>query len=433
MITQVKKTTKRVLIVFLLFAVTGVAVWAAFHFTRSRRLIQSAKESPKQPFVVSAEAWAAAVERVKEERREGGGGIEIPPELKHYSERYWFLATQVAEIDKHNVHTCQDFLDLAAMIERGEIVPVPAVTDSYVLFGVGERADESAFTRYVNEHNIDLYSEAEFHDADKRLDEKRSNLQSEITSLNSQLSKLTKRDRTKRDELQKQISARQQELSSIDEDKSSIDEFYGEPGNRQKLFREYESLQTLAKNFAGRSYNLQDPSDRHALKVNMLRSLRPVALKILEEVASAYHQQFNRPLHVSSLVRPEQYQRALRRVNRNAVLIDTPPHSTGLAFDIDYRYMSAAEQTFVMAQLARVKNEGRIEVIRERNANYHVFAFINGTRPGDDLITASLEKARPPEREAHHVAARKPAKVKQKPRSRTAKARPRSNVRKRRR
>jgi hypothetical protein len=29
-------------------------------------------------------------------------------------------------------------------------------------------------------------------------------------------------------------------------------------------------------------------------------------------------------------------------VNRNAVLIDTPPHSTGLAFDIDYRYMSGA-------------------------------------------------------------------------------------------
>jgi hypothetical protein len=93
------------------------------------------------------------------------------------------------------------------------------------------------------------------------------------------------------------------------------------------------------------------------------------------------------------------------------VLIETPPHSTGLAFDIDYRYMSAAEQTFVMAELARVKNEGRIEVIRERNANYHVFAFINGTRPGDDLITASLEKAKPPEQQAHHVA-KPPAKVK---------------------
>jgi hypothetical protein len=90
----------------------------------------------------------------------------------------------------------------------------------------------------------------------------------------------------------------------------------------------------------------------------MLSSLRPQALKVLEEVATAYHRQFDRPLPVSSLVRPEQYQRALRRVNRNAVMIDTPPHSTGLAFDIDYRYMSAAEQSFVMNELARMKTEG---------------------------------------------------------------------------
>ena len=42
------------------------------------------------------------------------------------------LATQVAEIAKYNVHTCQDYMDLAAMIERGEMVTIPALTDSYV-------------------------------------------------------------------------------------------------------------------------------------------------------------------------------------------------------------------------------------------------------------------------------------------------------------
>jgi len=139
-------------------------------------------------------------------------------------------------------------------------------------------------------------------------------------------------------------------------------------------------------------------------------------------------------LPVSSLVRPEQYQRALRRVNRNAVLIDTPPHSTGLAFDIDYKYMSAAEQSFVMSELARMKTEGRIEVIRERNANYHVFAFMDGTRPPDDLVTASLEEARGPVQQAHHAApakrasrkkaAKKPAKSRH-ARSNTAKSRKR--------
>jgi hypothetical protein len=61
--------------------------------------------------------------------------------------------------------------------------------------------------------------------------------------------------------------------------------------------------------------------------------------------------------------------------------------------------------------LARLKKEGRIEVIRERNANFHAFAFIDGVRPSDDLITASLEKAGapPPEEET----AAEPAKPKQ--------------------
>ena len=146
--------------------------------------------------------------------------------------------------------------------------------------------------------------------------------------------------------------------------------------------------------------------------MNMLSSLRPEALKIMEQVAAAYQRQFDRPLPVSSLVRPEQYQRALRRVNRNAVTIDSPPHSTGLAFDIDYRYMSVAEQNFVMSELARLKNEGRIEVIRERNANYHVFAFLNGSRPSDDLIAASLEKAGAPVQEEEHHKSAQPVPAK---------------------
>src|SRR4029077_5545644 len=166
------------------------------------------------------------------------------------------------------------------------------------------------------------------------------------------------------------------------------------------------------------SLNLDDSSDRQALKVYLLSSLRPQALKILEEIAKEYHDKFDRPLPVSSLIRPEQYQRALRKVNRYAVLIDTPPHSTGLAFDIDYRYMSGAEQTFLMTELARLKDEGRIEVIRERNSNYHVFAFLDGQRPSDDLITASLDEASGPEKETNH-ATNEPSKVES--RSRTSK------------
>ena len=341
---------RRVLLVLILI-VAAVAAWRIIRFTSERRnrLFQSANELSNLATNSASYSWDAAVEKVKEPRSDDLGGVlDVPTELKHYEERYWFLATQVAEIEKYNVHTVQDYLDLAAMIGRGELVPVPAVTDTYILLGVGQRADEEPFTKFEEE---------------------------------------------------------------------AQDGTVTDPGD-------YQALQKLAQNFNGRSFDLENPYDRHVLKINMLSTIRPQALKVIEEVAAAYHQKFDRPLPVSSLVRPEQYQHSLRRVNRNAVTIDTPPHSTGLAFDIDYRYMSVAEQNFLMTELARIKNEGRIEVIRERNANYHVFAFVNGTRPSDDLVSASLEKAGAPPPEANHTEA-KP----EKPKNRAVKKKPRAKPR----
>jgi hypothetical protein len=312
---------KRFVLLIVVLAALGSAAWAVFRYRKMNQLRVSAIQLPSVTNVSQFDLWTNAVDKVKADRTEPMGPVETPPELRHYTDRYWFLATQIAEIKKNNVPICQDYLDLAAMIQRGEMVSVPGVTDTYVLYGVAQRVDDGSFTN--------------------------------------------------------------------DDD--------------QNVAHDYAPLQALARDFGGRSYNLDDPSDRVALKANMLSSLRPAALKILEEVAAAYHRQFDRPLPVSSLVRPEQYQHAVRRFNRNAVLIEAPPHSTGLAFDIDYRYMSGPEQTFVMAELARLKNEGRIEAIRERNANYHVFAFVNGTRPSEDLITASLDDAIPPGVEAHHA------------------------------
>ena len=334
---------RRVLLVLIL-VVAGVAAWRIFRFTSERRnrLFQSRSALTNVATNSATYSWDEAVEKVKAPRGEELGGVlDVPPELRHYEERYWFLATQVAEIEKYNVHTVQDYLDLAAMIDRGELIPVAAVTENYILLGVGQRADEEPFTKFDEE---------------------------EETSIT-------------------------------------------DPG-------EYQALQRLAKNFNGRSFDLENSYDRHVLKINMLSTIRPQALKIIDEVSAAYHERFNLPLPVSSLVRPEQYQHSLRRVNRNAVTIDTPPHSTGLAFDIDYRYMSVAEQNFLMTELARIKNEGRIEVIRERNANYHVFAFVNGTRPSDDLVSASLEKAGAPPPEANHTEAKPKA---EKPKNRAGK------------
>ena len=52
--------------------------------------------------------------------------------------------------------------------------------------------------------------------------------------------------------------------------------------------------------------------------------------------------------------------------------------------------MSAAEQAHVMDHLARLKDAGRIEVLRENRDHYHVFAFVDGARPNETLISASL-------------------------------------------
>ena len=102
---------------------------------------------------------------------------------------------------------------------------------------------------------------------------------------------------------------------------------------------------------------------------------------MLKEFADSYHARFGRPLPVTSLVRPDEYQRRLSATNANATRIDTPPHSTGLAFDILYRHMTAEEQAHVMAHIARLRDAGRVEALRENRDHFHVFAFIDGKRP----------------------------------------------------
>ena len=132
------RKTSTVLVV-LLSAAAGVAAWAGLRFT-APNFLRSITSSDTIPVVARSTtlSWEEAVARVKEDRGESAGAapLEVPPELRHYEERRWFLATQVAEVRKHNLVTSQDYLDLATRLKQGELVDVPAVTDTYVLFGV---------------------------------------------------------------------------------------------------------------------------------------------------------------------------------------------------------------------------------------------------------------------------------------------------------
>lgn len=340
-------------------------------------------------------AWTQAVAKVKQDRGEPVGKqaqIDIPSQLRHYSDTRRFLAIQVAEWRKYGFETPKDFVELAALIKNGQMVALQPVTENYILFGVGGNADKDSFTRYEQGQSLDLHSEAELQKERARLSESLSKTGSEIASLRQELSGVKKRDRSIRSKLQTQIVEKEKSLTLHRKDKAQLDHFYGNPEKRQELLNDYQSLADLGKSFRGRTFNIEDASARRDMKVRMLSSLRPEALKVLEEIAASYRQKFDRPLPITSLVRPDEYQHALSKVNPNATRIETPPHSTGLAFDIYYRFMTAEEQSHVMAYLAGLKDEGRIEVLRENRDHYHVFAFIDGVRPDETLISTSFGK-----------------------------------------
>src|SRR5713101_4267915 len=225
-----KRDVRHLLLPVVVSLAFGAGVWALLRFTPRIRLENQSAEPSTTAGMRSADPdlWARSMEKVKEDRGETGNvALEIPTELRHYQDRHWFLATQVAEVKKFNVQSVRDFVDLTAMIQRGEILSVPAVTDTYILFGVGAKADNGAFTRWVDGHNIQLYDDAELRDAYARLEYARATLQEEISALQKQSATLKRGNHAKQNELQKEINTRQQELNANNEDKTRLDQSYG--------------------------------------------------------------------------------------------------------------------------------------------------------------------------------------------------------------
>src|SRR5438270_13538957 len=157
-----KRRAPYLLLLVVATAAIAAGAWALIHFSVLKRQALPQSDVSIQPNERGADPdlWARSMEKVKKDRAETEKvALEIPPELRHYEDRHWFLATQVAEVRKHNLETCQDFADVATMLQRSEMVPVPAVTDDYVLFGVGAKADDGAFQIYEDDRAIPLYDE----------------------------------------------------------------------------------------------------------------------------------------------------------------------------------------------------------------------------------------------------------------------------------
>lgn len=364
--------------------------------------------------------WQKAALKVEEDRGEPMGRqakIEIPAQLKHYADPRRFLGIQVAEWREQRLQTPHDFADLIPLIRNGELVELPALGQHYILYGVGYSASDEPFTHYdkATGQSVTLYAgDAELEQEYSQIADSLKLLDETVAGLRNELKTVQRSDRALRTRLLGEIAENERGAKALKERKQLLDSFYGDADSRRLLASEYETISTLARDFGGRAYDLQDAAQRKAYKVRLLSHLRPAALKVLEEVAQTYHDKFGRPLAVTSIVRPDEYQRQLRETNANATLIEVPPHTTGLAFDLYYRYMNAAEQTFIMSELARLQDDGRIEALRENRDHYHVFAFADGRRPAEDLIRRTLDRGtaaqRTPARKEKEVEKKSPAK-----------------------
>ena len=149
----------------------------------------------------------------------------------------------------------------------------------------------------------------------------------------------------------------------------------------------YAPLAELAENFAGQKYDLNNADDRKQMRVRLLRMFNKRAKPILEEVADAYYKKYNRPLRVTSLTRSMDYQILLNATNANSFVVrgegSLPPHTSGCAFDLARKHMTAEEQNFVMAKLAEMENARKLDALIEygTNACWHVFIYDDGNPP----------------------------------------------------
>ncbi|HWX41518.1 MAG TPA: DUF5715 family protein [Blastocatellia bacterium] len=369
---------------------------------QKRQAANAPATAPQTVQVKSIEdQWKDAALKVEEDRNEPAGShasVRVPGELKHYVDSHRFLGIQEAESRKQGMEMPRDLPDLAPMIEHGLLVEMDRVNDDYVLFGVGGIVGNGPVTHYDPQNRVSVpifASDQEFAAEDAKLADEITRLQSEIAGLQREIRFAKSRDKIRRRSLLSRIAAGRGSLASATQSKDLMDSYYSNPKLREVISADYQAVAKLASNFGGKSYDLTDPSSRQEFKVRMLSFVRPQARAVIEEIAAAYKAQFGRPLPITSLVRTEEYQHNLSEKNPNAARNAVPPHTTGLAFDVYYHFMTAAEQDFLMTQIAALKDAGKVEALRETRDHFHVFAFADGSPPAEDLIAKSVERSGP--------------------------------------
>ena len=410
-----KRTYSAIAIISVLAAAALVVVLAA----RRGPATPASIEPPVISNPNSVDLLKEATSKIEEDRNEPVGRrakVEIPLELRHYSDHRRFLAVQTAEWEEHKFEIPHDFAQLADQISRGELMEVKPLNDDYILYGVGWKATDEPLTHFdqaAGRSTPLIRNNAECEAERDRLTANVTRLTEHIKDMRKQLAKA--RGRGVRAGLSRQAREAKESAESAAKERDLLDSYCGNPRRLSILTTEYETLAKFAANLAGDSYDPTSAASLRAFKVRLLSFLRPEAKTVLEQIAHGYKKEFNRPLPITSLVRTEEYQRHLRETNRSAAANATPPHTMGLAFDVYYHFMSAAEQSFLMAEIGRMKDAGRIEALRETRDHIHVFVFADGKPPREDLIAASLARRGAGFKEKH--ASRNAVRLRRKPAS----------------
>lgn len=357
-----------------------------------------------EPVVEPADPMKVAITKVEQDRGEAAGRratVEIPEQLKHYVDHRRFLAVQAAASTSEPISA--DFADLVPLIRRGELVEMKPLGDDYILYGVGYSVPEEPFAHYDNATKQDIPLAGTDEGLTRELQQASDAAKeraARLATLQTEWRRVPKKDRARRATLSRQVAQARKATASAQARSKLLKAFYAEPKRRKLLIAEYQLLSDLARDFDGESYDLNDSDGRRSFKVRLLSFTRPQARDALMQIAHDYRGKFDRPLPVSSLVRPVEYQQELAARNSNAARGPSPPHSTGLAFDIYYKYMSGAEQEYLMALIAKMKDEGRVEALRETRDNIHVYVFSTGARPDEKLVVRAIaeDKARRPDK-----------------------------------
>jgi hypothetical protein len=353
--------------------------------------------TPVAPTVATAtpsrEDLEDAIDRIEEERS-SAGGVATPSELRHNPDTRRFLALQIADAQEAALEIPHDDAELIEMIRAGKFVRLAPMTDTYLLYEIGEDAKDDPLIHYEVERNKDV----PLLPSVEAIDRKKAELDGEGAKGRAQ--------------------------------KAVLETYYGDAAGRDTLFREYHEVASFA---AENGYSLTDPQDRVRMHRDLLSYIRPEARDIVLEVADAYHRQFDRLLPVTSVVRTERYQRRLGGVNSNATRVEIAPHTTGEAFDVSYRYMAPDEQNFVMDLVARLEDQQKVEALRENRGHIHIYAFAEGTRPPEARVDAARSfvdaaRAERAEESRAYKKARAAKKAKRKPAAvkRTSSARSRT-------